>query len=720
MKTDLLSMIAVRIAPPATETVEIAVTKRDQSVVRPDPAGPDRSMFESIFHADDLEGDRKKTKAGVASFVDARQPPREEQVRPAGDRQTQSEAPSDETEDAAVSTTPEAEEQAEEFESDRDGSRLVPLPASAQSGSTIRAEPVAMRPDQTGEVRMNSHGPLPENPTPRPRIAPPTPPIQVESRQIQGPPAGQDVGPKVTPVRERPISPDVRSRIEKPVPKVAAPQPVQRGPTDVGAEPVQDVAEPRPAEHRTKEIIRWNPPDPRIAPSEDEKMFVRTTDSPAPARNRPVLDKQAGVTLAPLPERAKSDVPRESAMSDAGDMKDSSPRKAVRTRPRDTVVTPVATPSAEPVKSPPETPDVRAVEFPREVYPATKYDPAMQSAPPVFRRRSAPVAIARPPAARPQHFATVRDERQMARQTAATLPNAQEQQPGPAFATPSPSPAAPVVPPSLPPSPEPSRAPEVVTLPVQGLEPKKPRTEVFVTVRGPGTDRVRSAKKDMGRRVDPVPADMDVPEKFAAVRSSPANAAAQTPVRLEHATPPEPIMSIRSEPVATGIPPDPIDPDAIVPGDLRPDIVREPTSAPTTPVTNRIASAADVGGRVIEQVAQVARQTPGGPIEIALNPEELGRVRMHLTPGEAGLVLVVSAERPETLDLLRRNIDLLAGEYRELGYSSLEFDFGGNGARPDGGADHAATSDDTPDLAVEDDTSPGASATPATGMDIRI
>ena len=69
------------------------------------------------------------------------------------------------------------------------------------------------------------------------------------------------------------------------------------------------------------------------------------------------------------------------------------------------------------------------------------------------------------------------------------------------------------------------------------------------------------------------------------------------------------------------------------------------------------------------------------PIEIALSPEELGRVRMVITTSEGTLTLLVTADRAETLDLLRRHADQLAREFGELGFSDLRFSFAGqNGA----------------------------------------
>ncbi|WP_386733392.1 flagellar hook-length control protein FliK [Lutimaribacter marinistellae] len=63
-------------------------------------------------------------------------------------------------------------------------------------------------------------------------------------------------------------------------------------------------------------------------------------------------------------------------------------------------------------------------------------------------------------------------------------------------------------------------------------------------------------------------------------------------------------------------------------------------------------------------------------MDIALNPEELGRVRMSIVTRDDAITLHLGAERPETLELLRRNIAELASAFREIGYGSVDFTFG--------------------------------------------
>lgn len=88
----------------------------------------------------------------------------------------------------------------------------------------------------------------------------------------------------------------------------------------------------------------------------------------------------------------------------------------------------------------------------------------------------------------------------------------------------------------------------------------------------------------------------------------------------------------------------------------------------------------DLPQQIVVQIAAAAEKGKTGPqknIDLSLNPEELGRVRLRLSPSEGGLNVLIVAERSETLDLLRRNIDMLAREFLEIGYEGASFDFAG-------------------------------------------
>ncbi|NVO57666.1 flagellar hook-length control protein FliK [Rhodobacteraceae bacterium B1Z28] len=99
----------------------------------------------------------------------------------------------------------------------------------------------------------------------------------------------------------------------------------------------------------------------------------------------------------------------------------------------------------------------------------------------------------------------------------------------------------------------------------------------------------------------------------------------------------------------------------------------------TAPQLNATTATArtEVARAIANQMATAIHSRPGsGVVEIALNPEELGRVSIVLNSREDGLHLTIAAERPETLDLMRRHIADLTAEFQKLGYGELSFDLG--------------------------------------------
>ncbi|MDO6591418.1 hypothetical protein DS901_09920 [Loktanella sp. D2R18] len=84
----------------------------------------------------------------------------------------------------------------------------------------------------------------------------------------------------------------------------------------------------------------------------------------------------------------------------------------------------------------------------------------------------------------------------------------------------------------------------------------------------------------------------------------------------------------------------------------------------------------DTARHVASQIAVAVTERSGRPTEISLNPEELGRVRMTMSVIDTAITLTISAERQETADLLRKHIETLSQEFRELGYNDISFSFG--------------------------------------------
>lgn len=65
-----------------------------------------------------------------------------------------------------------------------------------------------------------------------------------------------------------------------------------------------------------------------------------------------------------------------------------------------------------------------------------------------------------------------------------------------------------------------------------------------------------------------------------------------------------------------------------------------------------------------------------GPIEMLLNPAELGHLRFEIHQNGDQVQVLLSTERPETLELLRRNADHLVSEFRNAGFAGASLSFG--------------------------------------------
>ncbi len=100
-------------------------------------------------------------------------------------------------------------------------------------------------------------------------------------------------------------------------------------------------------------------------------------------------------------------------------------------------------------------------------------------------------------------------------------------------------------------------------------------------------------------------------------------------------------------------------------------------------------SRSDHAQTVVRQMTEAFGQMRNGSVELSLNPEELGRVRMSMASTDQGLVMHITSERPETLDLLRRNIDQLHRDLSDLGYTRVDFTFGDQRRGQPGASDPA-------------------------------
>ena len=127
--------------------------------------------------------------------------------------------------------------------------------------------------------------------------------------------------------------------------------------------------------------------------------------------------------------------------------------------------------------------------------------------------------------------------------------------------------------------------------------------------------------------------------------------------------------------------------------------------------------AAEHAPKVAQQLAVTMVQHKDQLTEIALDPPELGKVKMQLSITDGVAQVVLAVERPETNDLIRRHLDQLANELGALGYRDITFEFSDSnfGGQHSGNGD-AATNDD-PDIG---ETPQPKTIAVTSGLDIRL
>ena len=193
---------------------------------------------------------------------------------------------------------------------------------------------------------------------------------------------------------------------------------------------------------------------------------------------------------------------------------------------------------------------------------------------------------------------------------------------------------------------------------------------------------------------------LTVPSKSA--EGEPALLGGVTAFAEQAALPADPLRNSDTSPVA------PLDPSLRAAGKDVLTTAITPTAAPILTAT----------------IVEMARNGNDGPIELALAPEELGRLTISIRQEGDFVRVSMLAERPETLDLLRRHAGDLLADLRQSGFSGASFSFGPGGQdRPPQGADTSLDAGDAaaPQSAPHDFKQPTPSRAPTgAGLDLRL
>ncbi len=211
------------------------------------------------------------------------------------------------------------------------------------------------------------------------------------------------------------------------------------------------------------------------------------------------------------------------------------------------------------------------------------------------------------------------------------------------------------------------------------------------------------------------PSDTPLPEpRLALATSTPATTVMvpQTAVAVA------PVLSAKPE--TDGKMHGPVDPVS----DIEPALAGSERATHTPPIATvtatPVTAAAETARHVAGQLAVAITGNAGQSTEIALNPEELGRVRLSITAIDASITLHVQADRPETNDLLRRHIETLAQEFRALGYQNISFSFSGGSQANDQSDQEPQLDGGTPEADPTETQQLTSQRQPSSGLDLRL
>jgi hypothetical protein len=123
-------------------------------------------------------------------------------------------------------------------------------------------------------------------------------------------------------------------------------------------------------------------------------------------------------------------------------------------------------------------------------------------------------------------------------------------------------------------------------------------------------------------------------------------------------------------------------------------IEADPTAAPLVSATSAVGGTVEssrIAGTNLPHLAAGIATTLArghdGSATLTLSPEELGHVRLAFQPDSQTpdrLFVMLTFDRPETMDLFRRHADQLAEALRSAGYAGVHIGFGGTGGDQSG------------------------------------
>lgn len=127
---------------------------------------------------------------------------------------------------------------------------------------------------------------------------------------------------------------------------------------------------------------------------------------------------------------------------------------------------------------------------------------------------------------------------------------------------------------------------------------------------------------------------------------------------------------------------------------------------------------------IAPSIVHMLKDGDAGPLQLALSPEELGRLTISIHHSGSFVHVTLNAERPETLSLMRRHASDLVADLRQSGFSGASLSFGqGNQGRPTSPSKNAFNTTETVQIqssAPETKQQPSGPPAKGSGVDLRF
>jgi len=118
--------------------------------------------------------------------------------------------------------------------------------------------------------------------------------------------------------------------------------------------------------------------------------------------------------------------------------------------------------------------------------------------------------------------------------------------------------------------------------------------------------------------------------------------------------------------------------------------------------------------------AALTLKDTGGQIDVSLSPEDLGKLTIKFDQAVNGPQLTLFAERPDTQDAMRRQMELLQAQFREMGFDNLSFAFDQNPGNANSAEGNGADANGNPEKIEHFEFEASVGHTALVGLDIRI